>query len=145
MAAVIEYRISGLKEAEAKLEALGTTGIPKILNKTIKRGAVVLKNAVKAEAHFEGQSRTDPGGLVRGIRYKVIRSVATKKGSVGYVAGPFGKGTAHRHLVTAGHRLPNGGRTRANPFVERGREAGMPGAVAAVEAALQAAVDEEMS
>lgn len=131
---MIDVRVD-VKQAEAKLEALARDGIPRVLRKSLAQGAKPLRAAVRAETPVL------TGALKRGVRYKAIRRAF----GIGYVVGPMGKGTAHRHLVTAGHRLPNGGRTRANPFVERGRAVGMPPATAAVEAALQAAVDEEMS
>ena len=138
-------KIEGIKEAEAKLLELETHGTRRILQRAMKPGAAVLKGTVKSQAPVgPGRKKgkyAHAGGLMKSrVRYKSIR----KAFGIGYIVGPFGKGTAQRHLVTAGHKLPNGGRTRANPFVSRGFALGWGTAESTIGANLQAAVDAEI-
>ena len=140
--------VEGLPELSAKLTDLGVVKIPLAMRKVTVAGAKPLRAAIRTAASgmFVGQSRTTPGGMVRGIRYKQVR------GSKGmeYVIGPFGRGTAHRGLVIAGHevvghqpgKVHTGVRTTPRPFVEQGRREAQGAALAAIEVAAAAAIEE---
>lgn len=138
--------VEGIPKAEEFLLELETTGTRRILQRVIKPGAAIIKAAIKSETPVGPDRKTDPyahkGGRMKSqVKYKAIRRAY----GIGYMVGPFGKGTAQRHLVTAGHALPGGGRTRANPFVSRGFELGWGSADATISASLQAAVDAEIA
>lgn len=137
--------IEGIPKAEEFLLELETTGTRRILQRVMKPAAAILKAAIKFEAPTGPNRKTGKyahkGGRMKSqVKYKAIR----RSYGLGYMVGPFGKGTAQRHLVTAGHALSNGGRTRANPFVSRGFALGWGTAESTIDANLQAALDAEI-
>jgi hypothetical protein len=144
----VTVRVENLPQIEARLEELGTVKVPTAMRKIVVAGAKPMKAAIKSagQSMFAGQSKTLPGGLVTGVRYKASRK---RSGQQGYTIGPFGKGTAHRHLVIGGHEIvghkPNlthtGKRTRPVPFVERGREVAQAPALAAIAEAAKVALE----
>jgi hypothetical protein len=137
--------IEGLLPLEARLEELGVVKIPLAMRKVTVAGAKPMKAAIKAagSSMFQGQSKTDPGGLVRGVRYKASRGA---KG-LSYTIGPFGAGTRHRALVIYGHEITGhtgkrtGKRTRPVPFVEAGERAAAGASIAAITAASKVAIE----
>jgi hypothetical protein len=134
--------LTGLPEVEARLLELGAVKIPTALRKVAVAGAKPMRSAIRAAAPVG-----PTGNLRRGVRYKASR--VRTSGYVGYIVGPFGRGTAHRHLVLGGHEIighaPNktdtGKRTRPNPFVETGHHAAEAQALAATEEAAAAAIE----
>jgi hypothetical protein len=151
--------VEGLRETQARLEEIGIVKVPQAMRKIIVAGAKPMRAAIRSAAQgmTTGQSRKDPGGLVRGIRYKsgrttkALASVAGAHAALNYyVVGPFGRGTRHRHLVIEGHEIvghaPNltrtGKRTRPVPFVQAGSDAARSQSAAAIETAARAAIEE---
>lgn len=141
----IRIHVENLPQVEARLTELGVEKIPKAVRKVTVAGAKIMRASIRAAASsmFVGQSKKDPGGLERGIRYKASRGM---KGRT-YIIGPFGKGTSHRALVIGGHEIVGhtgnrtGKRTRPVPFVEAARRAGEGPALSAIEAAARAAIE----
>lgn len=115
-------QIEGVEEVVAALNAWRVQKVPRIVRTGMRTGAKLMRAAMKAETNFAGQSRTNPGGLLKGIKYASVR------GTFAFDIGPMGKGTAHRHLVIRGHdvkRAKNGpvlGHAGPNPFVFRGEQ-----------------------
>ena len=157
----VTVEVPNLLAVQARLEELGVVKVPAAMRKVIVAGAKPMKAAIQAETpigqRFSASQGDAPGNLLRGVRYKsgkttkALASIAGAHQALAYyMVGPMGKGTAHRHLVIAGHEIvghaPNlthtGKRTTPNPFVERGRKAGEGPAVAAIEAAAKVALAE---
>ena len=154
----ITVEIPNLLAVQAKLEALGVVKVPQAMRKVIVAGAKPMKAAIKAagQSMTVGQSKTLPGGLINGIRYKsgkttkALASIAGAHQQISYyMVGPFGKGTSHRSLVIAGHEIvghaPNltrtGKRTQPVPFVEAGRKSAEGPALEAIAAAAKVAIE----
>ena len=159
----VTVEVPNLLAVQARLEELGVVKVPAAMRKVIVAGAKPMKAAILAETPMAKpgtvsvQSESFPGDLRRGVRYKSGRTTKALASIAGahqalayYMVGPMGHGTAHRHLVIAGHEIvghaPNlthtGKQTTPNPFVERGRKAGEGPAVAAIEAAAKVALAE---
>ena len=144
--------VEGLPELSAKLTDLGVVKIPLAMRKVVVAGAKPLRAAIRsmtpvaAPGTVSVNSTSFPGALQRGIRYKQVRG----SNGMEYVIGPFGRGTAHRALVIGGHeivghqpgKVHTGKYTRANQFVARGQRAAQGAALAAIEVAAGAAVEE---
>jgi hypothetical protein len=156
---IYTVEVEGLLKTQMRLEELGVVKIPAAMRKVVVAGAKPMRAAIRSaeQSMTTGQSRTLPGGLLRGIRYKSGRTTKTLASIAGahaalsyYVVGPFGKGTAHRHLVIDGHEIvghaPNltrtGKRTTPVPFVKAGAESARGASAAAIEAASRIAIEE---
>lgn len=142
-----QVTVEGLAETELKLHQLGEIQIPRAIGKALQAGGRILTDAIRAEAvaSIHGQSKTDPGGLIRGIRMATV----TEVGNEHVVAGPiWATGTHHRHLVIEGHNIqsrhggPILGRARSNDFVDRARDAAAEAALQATQNALAAEIAE---
>ena len=159
----VTCEVPNLLQTQARLEELGVVKVPVAMRKVIVAGAKPMKAAILAETPIAKpgtvsvQSTSFPGDLRRSVRYKsgkttkALAAIAGVKSQIGYyMVGPMGKGSAHRHLVIAGHEIvghePNlthtGKRTTPNPFVQRGREVGQSAALGAIEVASRAALEE---
>ena len=159
----VTVEVPNLLAVQAKLEELGVVKVPNAMRKIIVAGAKPMKAAIAAETpvaepgSVSVNSRSFPGDLRRGVKYKSGRTTKALASIAGahqvlayYMIGPMGKGTAHRHLVIGGHEIvghePNkvdtGRRTVPNPFVERGRRAAEGAAISAIEAAARVAIFE---
>lgn len=146
MAITSRIEVLGVKECEAALTEFGEVKVPVAMRAVTVQGAKIMRASIKSAASsmFQGESKTMPGGLIKGVRYKAARGAKGTR----YIVGPFGKGTAHRALVVSGHEIvghaPNkthtGKRTRPVPFVQQGEEAALPAAVAAIEEGAKAAI-----
>jgi hypothetical protein len=170
--------------AAAKVEVVGMAKLIDALNdassdvrvrrfalKAIAPGAKILRDSIRAEAPVAkhdtgGRYAHKRGALKRGVRYKASRQRIAYGGKtytgkiIAYVVGPFGKGTAQRHLVVGGHAIKGhshsllgvkvgghrstGGlmRTRPNPFVERGEARARTSTSGAIESGAKAAFEE---
>jgi len=155
----VTVEVTNLLELQARLEALGVVKIPQAMRKVLVAGAKPIKTAIQNETpigeYTNVKENSWPGDLLRGVRFKSGRGTKALAKAVGaqsisyYVIGPFGKGTAHRHLVISGHEIvghaPNltrtGKRTTPNPFVQRGRQASEGTALSAINAAARAAIE----
>lgn len=146
-------QIEGVDQLLRALERAGGPGARKVMLKSLAEGAKPLKRAIAGEAPV----RT--GALRRSVRYKASRK---RTGTVGYMVGPFGKGSRHRHLVVNGHAvrghrrtllgmgagklgrhgLSGAKRTRPDDFVARGEAGGRAAALLAVESKARALVGE---
>ena len=169
MASIIT--VEGLPELEAKLLEFDAKVRPGLLRAT-RPGAKLLQVAIQAEAPVGQRPRPSqgdvPGNLRASVRYKASRK---RSGFTGEVVAPYGKGSAHRYLVIAGHRIKGHARVRLgkyetkgglteyhhkigrkgvsrsgemttpNDFVRRGRMAAEGPALAATEAAVAAAIE----
>ena len=117
-----------------------------------------IRDAIRAEAPVaekdtKGRYAHKKGALKRGVKYKASRQKTENGKAIAYIIGPFGKGTAQRHLIVAGHKITGhntfafqgrggvknslargGERTKPDPFVQRGIERSQEAAKAAVEA-----------
>jgi hypothetical protein len=149
--------VTGLPEVEAKLLALDAKIRPGLLA-TSRPGAKLLRDAIRAEAPVGQRPRPTqndvPGNLRNSVQFKASRK---RSGFTGQVVAPYGKGSAHRYLVIAGHEIKGHGHslfgaklsvkrfghkgtsgktsTTPNPFVQRGRERVEAQALAATELA----------
>ena len=154
---VVTVSIPNLLELQAKLEELGAVKIPRAMQKVIVAGAKPIRTAIRAETPVG-----PTGNLRKSVKYKsgttdrafVKLSTASKLAftvadGAGALIGPQGKGSPHAHLVIDGHEMvghrPNrvrtGKMTRANPFVQRGREASEGAAMDAMAVAVRAAIE----
>jgi hypothetical protein len=158
----VRIHVENLEQVEARLMDLGAVKIPRTLGQVVAAGAKVMREGIRSagQSMTAGQSKVAPGGLIAGVRYKKARGGASVRGmaaaeAVGsegldYIVGPFGKNTQHRHLVIDGHEIVGhepyltrtGERTRGVPFVKAGAEASQGAALAAIEAAAKAAIEE---
>ena len=156
----VTVEVPNLLQTQARLEELGVVKVPVAMRKVIVAGAKPMKAAIQAETPIGSPSINSlsfSGDLLRSVKYKsgkttkVLAAIAGARSQIAYyMVGPFGKGSAHRHLVIAGHEIvghePNlvhtGRRTTPNPFVDRGRQAAEGPAVAAIEIAMKAALAE---
>lgn len=152
--AATSVQIEGVDQLLARLGRVQSSGVRKVMLKALVEGAKPLRAAIRAEAPVaekdtKGQYAHARGALRAGVRYKASRK-NTGTRSLAYMVGPFGKGTAQRHLVVGGHVItghkPNltrtGKTTRPNPFVERGAERATGLAFAAVAVAAKARFEE---
>lgn len=166
---LITTEVQGLEPLIQKLSDMTSpVRVRKVALKVLEPGAKATKAAIAAEAPVnpfdrKGRQGDKPGNLKRGVRYKAskTRNVEYWGGTpavAAYIVGPFGKGTAHRHLVVAGHNMRGhkrtllgvnlghknvGGlaRTRANPFVQRGIDHAKDEAMNMIEAEAGAALE----
>ena len=157
----VTCEVPNLLATQARLEELGVVKVPVAMRKVIVAGAKPMKAAIMNETPIGEYTRPKqndwPGNLQRSVRYKsgkttkALAAIAGAKSQIAYyMVGPMGKGSAHRHLIIGGHEMvghkPNlthtGKRTTPNPFVERGRKAGEGPAIAAIEVAARAALEE---
>lgn len=126
--------IEGVDRLLAKLGEVEAKGVRRLALKVLVEGAKPLRASIRSAAP-EGKT----GNLKAGVRYKASRKTTRQ---LAYMVGPFGKGTAHRHLVIGGHevvghqpaKVRTGKRTKANEFVERGSSAAEGAAFDAVAA-----------
>jgi hypothetical protein len=145
-------KIEGVDQLLAKLGAVEHRGVRKFMLKVLVEGAKPIRAAIRSEAPVAERDTTGKhahtrGALRAGVRYKASRK---STGGLSYMIGPFGRGTAQRHLVAGGHEIVGhapslahtGKRTRPNPFVERGKDASAGAAFSAVEGAAKARFDE---
>lgn len=136
--------IEGVDRLLARLGEIEHKGVRKVMLKALVEGAKPLRSAIRGAA-----PKGETGNLRGGVRYKASRK-STAQRSLAYMVGPFGRGTAHRHLVVGGHEIVGhapsltrtGKRTRPDPFVERGRAAAESQAFAAVASAAASRFDE---
>ena len=159
----VTVEVPNLLAVQARLEELGVVKVPVAMRKIIVEGAKPMKAAILAQTPIAApgtvsvQSTSFPGDLRRSVKYKsgkttkALAAIAGAKSQIAYyMVGPMGKGSPHRHLVIGGHEMvghkPNlthtGKRTTPNPFVERGRKASEGPAIAAIEVAARAALEE---
>ena len=156
---IVTVEVPNLLAVQARLEELGTVKVPLAMRKILVAGAKPVRAAIRSQTPVGSPSVNSlsfPGDLQRGVRYKAGKTTRSLAAAAGvssaisyYIIGPFGKGTAHRHLVIGGHEIvghkPNltrtGKRTRPNAFVQRGRDAAAAPALAAVASAAGAAVE----
>ena len=156
----VTCEVPNLLQTQARLEELGVVKVPIAMRKIIVAGAKPMKAAILAVTPVgfpSVNSRSFSGDLRRSVKYKsgkttkALAAIAGAKSQIAYyMVGPMGKGSPHRHLVIGGHEMvghkPNlthtGKRTTPNPFVERGRKAGEGPAIAAIEVAARAALEE---
>lgn len=159
MSTEVTYDLEGVEAIVAKLDGMTSTArIRKVALKALEPGAKIIKAAIQAEAPVQdhdtkGKYAHPKGALKRGVRYKASRTTNVEywggtPAVAAYVIGPFGKGTAHRHLITAGHVItghkPNkvqGGRTKPNAFVDRGHARGQGAAMSAIESTASEALE----
>ena len=152
-------QIEGLDELVKKLNDMTTTArLRKVALKAIVSGAKVMRASIRTEAPVADKDTTGKyahsrGALKAGVRYKAssVKNVQYWGGVpaiAAYIVGPFGKGTAQRHLVVSGHTItghkPNkvqGGRTKANSFVLRGAEKARGEAMSAIESTAREAME----
>ena len=155
----VTFDLEGVEALVSKLDGMTTTArIRKVALKALEPGAKIIKAAIQVEAPVaekdtKGKYAHPKGALKRGVRYKAsrVKNVEYWGGTpavAAYVIGPFGKGTAERHLVTAGHTItghaPNkvqGGRTKPNAFVDRGHAKGQALAMSAIESTASEALE----
>ena len=157
----VTIHFENLEQVESRLMDLGAVKIPRVLGQVVAAGAKVMRKGIQSagQSMTVGQSRTLPGGLIAGVRYKKASGGASFRGmaaaeavgseGLAYIVGPFGKGTYHRHLVIDGHEIvghkPNltrtGKRTQPVPFVRVGAEATQGAALAAIEVAAKVAIE----
>jgi len=159
MSTEVTFDLEGVEKVVAKLDGMTTPArIRKVALKALEPGARIIRDAIRIEApvaekNTVGKYAHPKGALKRGVRYKASRTKNVEywggtPAVAAYVIGPFGKGTAERHLVTAGHTItghaPNktrGGRTKPNPFVDRGRARSQGAAMSAIESTAHEALE----
>ena len=153
MSGLVTTEVQGLEPLIAKLTDMTSDArIRKVGLKAIEPGAKIMKAAIQAEAPVaeqdtKGKYAHTKGALKRGVRYKASRTknVVYWGGTPAvsaYVVGPFGKGTSQRHLIVSGHKTGlAGGRTTANPFVQRGVDRSQADAFAAIESTASEALE----
>jgi len=157
--------LEGVNELLRALERAGGPGARKVMLKSLVEGAKQVRSAIRAEAPVAardtaGRYAHKRGTLRAGVRYKASRTRRTYQ--IAYMIGPFGKGTAHRHLVISGHAikghrrtllgmgagklgrqgLSGAKRTRPDDFVARGEARSKSAALLAVEGKARALVGE---
>ena len=156
----VTIHFENLEQVESRLMDLGAVKIPRVLGQVVAAGAKVMRKGIQSagQSMTVGQSRTLPGGLIAGVRYKKASGGASFRGmaaaeavgseGLAYIVGPFGKGSQLRHLVIYGHDIqnrkggPTYGRTKPNSFVQRGEEKSRSQAFDAVAAAAKNALAE---
>jgi hypothetical protein len=171
MSTEVTYDLEGVEALVAKLDGMTSTArIRKVALKALEPGAKIIKAAIQAEAPVaekdtKGKYAHPKGALKRGVRYKASRTTNVEywggtPAVAAYIIGPFGKGTAHRHLITAGHDITKEknwagggksrhrtnkaqvlGRTKPNPFVDRGRARSQGAAMSAIESTAHEALE----
>jgi hypothetical protein len=147
MGAVYSAKVEGIDELLKVMAGIGTTAhVRKVMLKAIVAGAKPLRAAIRSEAPVGAASDPGRGNIKKSVRYK-----ASKKstGTIGYMIGPFGQDSQHRHLVIYGHTITGhkpdkvkGARTQPNNFVERGENKSRAAAFDAVAAEAKAALGE---
>ena len=168
----VKVEVEGMSKLVDKLnDASSDVRVRRFALKAIAPGAKILRDSIRAEAPVAkhdtaGRYAHRKGALKRGVRYKASRQRIEYGGKtfvgkvIAYIVGPFGKGTAQRHLVVAGHNVKGhkrsllgikvgghrsvGGlmRTRPNPFVERGEARARTSTSGAIETGAKAAFEE---
>jgi hypothetical protein len=130
MSVLYVSEVEGMGELAKAMEGFRRSAQRRLFLKALVEGAKPLRAAIRTAAPVGKVARPKqsdkPGNLRASVRYKASRS---STGSIAYMIGPFGKGSAHRHRVIAGHVItghkPNkvkGGHSEANDFVRRGEE-----------------------
>jgi hypothetical protein len=168
---LVTTEVTGLEPLLRKLEDMTSTArVRKVGLKVLEPGAKAMKKAIAEEAPVnkvdrKGRQGDKPGNLKRGVRYKASRTKNVQywggtPALAAYIVGPFGKGTAHRHLIVSGHKLvghnrfafqgregvkkglsSEGGRTKPNPFVQRGIERAKEDVLRSAESEAQSAME----
>ena len=151
---IVTTEVVGLEPLLTKLgDMTSDARIRKVGLKAIEPGAKIMKAAIQAEAPVadqdtKGRYAHTKGALKRGVRYKASRTKNVEywggtPAIAAYVVGPFGKGTAQRHLIVSGHKLSGvqGGHTKPNPFVQRGVDRSQADAFAAIESTASEALE----
>jgi len=166
-------QIEGIDKLLDKLNDMTTpTRMRRVALKAIEPGAKIMRDAIRSEAPVAEKDTTGryahkKGALKRGVRYKASRQNVQYGGHtfqgpiIAYMVGPFGKGTAQRHLVVGGHKIvghnvhgtfqgrngvkkglaTEGARTKPNPFVQRGIDKSRDDAMHAVESKASEALE----
>lgn len=141
--------VEGLTEVQKLLAGYEPKVLDKRMQKALLVGARTLVRPIRGEAPVSAHgSHGKPAGALR----KSVKARRGKRERPSVVVGPT---VAYRHLVIGGHRVvahaatgrattraaraglqASGGRTRANPFVDRAVRPNLDKAIAAYEQAL---------
>ena len=143
---IYSAKVEGVDKLAKTLMDTGDKRARRFMLKALVGGAKPLRASIRSEATFPTKGK-HPGALRQGVRYKASRK---STGQIAYMVGPYGKGTAQRHLVIYGHDItghkPNktktGQRTKPNNFVQRGEEKARSQAYEGVATAAKAALAE---
>ncbi len=152
-------RVEGVDRLLARLGEVEHSGVRRVMLRALKPGADILRASIAAAAppaegggairravawrtKRQAAAAATSGNLAASVTSKPSRK-ATAERSLAYMVGPYGRGSAHRHLVIDGHEMVGhrpglvrtGVMTQPNPFVERAASDAQARAFAAVEAA----------
>jgi HK97 gp10 family phage protein len=120
--------VTGLKELDARLTAMGQDEAKRCIRKSLRAGAVIVQQAIQERAPVRADDQTGGNALPPGALKNDIQIHSTHDGDNLAIAIGCGSHTAHvGRLIEYGHRIVTGGTstlTKSGQYRGKGKEQG---------------------